>query len=195
MECINGGITSVVYLLENNTIRKRLSIPCPNFIEQEARILELLESVCPRHFPKVYRYSPQDLYIDMEYMGSPIEKGKLPQDWEKQCSEIAKTLANCGIYHNDLRSTNVLVNNNTIALIDYIDIKECKQGIRPLNKFYNFEEGVFYKCDFIKERGTEVDFIFEGKKNTTLDAYVDIVRTKGWKTQEEQLIGILSEFC
>lgn len=70
-----------------------------------------------KHFPKVIEFT--DNSIIMNYCGERLTKKNIPVDWENQMYEILSDLKAAKIKHNDCLPRNLLVNDDTIVLVDF----------------------------------------------------------------------------
>lgn len=87
--------------------------------ENELEILRYLNSKVT-FTPKVINVDNINLIIRLEYCGlSLLNTNYLPYDWEAQIYKIANKMKDLGIYHNDLKMSNLTVYQNTIYLIDF----------------------------------------------------------------------------
>ena len=55
----------------------------------------------------------------MSYSGENLTKENIPEDWREQISHIISTLKKFNCSHNDIKPTDLLVQNNNIMLIDF----------------------------------------------------------------------------
>lgn len=78
-----------------------------------------LQKLSSKRFPLLLGYNEKDFCIKMNYVGEPISKKNCPHDWKEQVEDIINCLelANCS--HNDIKPGEILVQNNTISLIDF----------------------------------------------------------------------------
>lgn len=201
---IGGGITSVVDRISDDVVRKTITMKGigENYILTEIRRIELLNRICPLHFPKIINYSTELQYIDMEYCGEILYNSPIPHDYKNQIAIIAESLAQCSIWHNDLTSNNVLVKDGVLKVIDFADCKVSKQGIRPIEDFWSvgpsgkrkFLEGQHYSCSWLYQTVDAIHFILdddiEYNEYVTISSLATAVRTKGWVSQRNQLIGL-----
>lgn len=72
------------------------------------------------HIPKLLYVDYDNNSIYMEYGGKKLDKTNVPADWQNQVKAIIAELRSRGVYHNDIKDAEVLVNDQgTIMLIDY----------------------------------------------------------------------------
>ena len=83
-------------------------------LERESGFLEKLSSI---HFPRVLSYRRGEL--KMNFCGSQLTSATLPEDWREQVEKIGHELREFSIVHRDIRPSNLLVNGDTIVLIDF----------------------------------------------------------------------------
>jgi tRNA A-37 threonylcarbamoyl transferase component Bud32 len=69
--------------------------------------------------PNVMGYDYNKKEIKLQNVGEVINKNNIPDDWKEQTEYIISALAeyNCG--HNDIKPSEVLVNNNKLYLVDF----------------------------------------------------------------------------
>jgi tRNA A-37 threonylcarbamoyl transferase component Bud32 len=132
-------------------------------------------------FGKFEEYNKGDLenyfYIIMDFI-----EGENPVNLEK-CEElktkvkaINKCLKSKDIYHNDLNSGNVIINDGTITLIDFGEATETEGHARPGDNLFNCEKKVKKKPE--QKKG--------GKKTRTKKKSGKKTRTKKNRTKRQK---------
>jgi len=105
-----GGYTSVVKLVDDNSVRKRFKEQFIWMLKREEKALKRLDKY--KNFPKIISVTSE--YIDMSHCG--IQAKELDR---KQCSEILSALKESRIVHRDVIPRNLLTKEGTIFLIDF----------------------------------------------------------------------------
>jgi len=138
---VKSGSSYVYYLKKNNEIKyvaKHLYYKAKEKFEKETFCLDILEKY--KYFPKIIYRNKNNNYFVMNYCGKLVNKKNLPKNWNEQIKEIKKILYDNDIAHGDIKSENICVNNNTIILIDFGNIRFKK------DKYFeskSYEEYVF----------------------------------------------------
>jgi serine/threonine protein kinase len=197
---IGGGITSIVDRISDDVVRKQITMKdiSSDFLFVEMDRLNLLNRICPKHFPKVIDYSTSSMYIDIEYAGIELYSSDIPPDYREQISNIAEHLSRCSIFHNDITSRNILVRDGIIKMIDFADCKVSAQGVRPIQDVWikgkKFEQGNHYPCLWISDTVDKVDFILSDDKNeyTALSCHMAAIRSRSWVSQRSQIMGLFN---
>lgn len=86
-------------------------------LKREAHWLRVLGG--SPHFPKLYHVNYEKNELIMEWVGTSIGRGRLPEDWKYQLLEILAILQEKGIFYNDWRASNLCVKDGTLYLIDH----------------------------------------------------------------------------
>ena len=87
--------------------------------EIELEVLNYLNSKV-EFVPKVLNVDYKNLIIRIKYCGlSLLNTGYLPYNWKQQIDYISDKMTEFGIYHNDLKLSNLTVYNNRVYLIDF----------------------------------------------------------------------------
>jgi len=73
------------------------------------------------HFPKILFADDHTYTIYMTYCGSQIKRDvdNIPKNWKEQMGDILTTLQKNNIYNNDIHIGNLLINDDTIHLVDF----------------------------------------------------------------------------
>jgi len=95
-----------------------------------------------------YNFSPKILKIDYKKksihitnVGNKISKNNLPKNWVKQLNEILTILKNNNCFHGDIKPDNLMVQNNTLKLIDFAQSsKKIGKKISYIKKRMFFDE-------------------------------------------------------
>jgi SAM-dependent methyltransferase len=114
--------------------------------EKEKYWLNLLQKY--DFIPKIINIDNNNLEIEMENCGSPVDINNRPSDFNRKLEYIQKSLNKDNLYHNDIHRKNLLVRpDNTLCLIDYdwmskkmddpFIIKKGPYGKAYNNKFLN----------------------------------------------------------
>jgi len=119
------------------------------YIPKEIEALNLLkDSGRVPHVIKVTRDS-----ILMTYVGRPITRKTLPQDWKAQVEDILQKLAEVGISHNDIQSEEILVLSGKLYLIDFqhwtfgrAAFEEKVKSGEALNRVRLTDKEALYSC-------------------------------------------------
>ena len=69
--------------------------------------------------PKLVSYDKSLLTIEMTYVGQTITKENIPSNWKDQCEHIIATLKSYNCSHNDIKPEDILVDNETLYLVDF----------------------------------------------------------------------------
>jgi tRNA A-37 threonylcarbamoyl transferase component Bud32 len=111
---------SIIKYFNNNTVSKTITKYIDkNIFEREVYWLAYLNEKKYKWCPKIYSFNKLTKTIVMEYVGVPINKTNAPKNWDKQLYKILQDLKNEGLYHNDIKCSEVLVKKDSIYLIDY----------------------------------------------------------------------------
>ena len=130
---IGQGMVSTVYL-QNGIVSKQYLTPFHKYAprnikwhwKNELKALKLLKG--KKHFPQLISVDHANKIIYMSYCGDLLTEKNIPNDWEKQCTEIEETLYNNDIYHQDLigkdnpkppHQKNIHVKEGVIYIIDF----------------------------------------------------------------------------
>jgi len=119
------------------------------YIPKEIEALNLLkDSGRVPHVIKVTRDS-----ILMTYVGRPITRKTLPQDWKAQVEDILQKLAEVDISHNDIQSEEILVLSGKLYLIDFqhwtfgrAAFEEKVKSGEALNRVRLTDKEALYSC-------------------------------------------------
>lgn len=108
------GATSVVDKKDGIIIKKQTGFMAYGLIENEKRILKIMDSV---HFPKVYEVAQDELGV--EDCGEMLTVDNLPNNWKEQLVRIVNLLESYHVQHRDIKPDNLMVKDEVIKLIDF----------------------------------------------------------------------------
>lgn len=108
------GCTSVVERVNGNIIKRQTGYSKYNLSENE---YNKLKDISSSHFPRVYKLADKE--IEIEDCGDSLTVDNLPDDWDKQFTEILDDLRRFSIVHRDIRLENFMVKHGVIKLIDF----------------------------------------------------------------------------
>lgn len=114
----NGATCKIT--IKNGIVTKKVV----NFLEydtfdREVYWLKHLNAAGYRWCPKLLRVSPTIRSLDLAYAGERISRANAPIDWRVQLGDILEDLRRESLEHNDIKSTDLLVHNGKLFLIDY----------------------------------------------------------------------------
>ena len=116
------GMVSQSYLLKNNTVEKHYYAeaqypdrPIREHFMREREAFAMFHGYA--FFPFIEDIRGRTFF--MSYCGEPICEENRPENWLEQCTKIEAFLTSKGLYHNDLKTQNVLVLDGKIRLIDF----------------------------------------------------------------------------
>ena len=69
--------------------------------------------------PKLISVNPKQKILQTEFAGERIRRENAPINWENQLKEILGDLSKENIFHNDIKSEDLLVKKGKLSLIDY----------------------------------------------------------------------------
>jgi tRNA A-37 threonylcarbamoyl transferase component Bud32 len=69
--------------------------------------------------PRIIDIDYNNLCFKMTYCGQPITKNTLPPNWRLQVYRILKSLGSVNCRHNDMKSDEILVNDDKIYMCDF----------------------------------------------------------------------------
>lgn len=115
---MKGG-TSDIIIIDNKVIKTIKTYLEYSIFEREIYIYKLLNSYNFDWCSKLISYDSNNKTITLEYKGIPISKHNIPHDWEKQLEIILYDMKSLNMKHNDLKPSNILVNNGRLYLIDF----------------------------------------------------------------------------
>jgi RIO-like serine/threonine protein kinase len=126
VKIINGHATRLVIDKQNGVVEKYFNVGkwgsvCkkyyPNIINREVFWLEKLESF--DRTPKLISHDMGIELVVMEYVGEPLTKQNIPNDYETQVTYILDGLKQFECSHNDIKPTELLVLDGKINIIDF----------------------------------------------------------------------------
>lgn len=104
--------------------------------EKEKYWLKLLQKY--DFIPKIIKIDNNNLTIEMENCGVPVDITNKPPDFNKKLEYIQKSLNKDSIYHNDIHRKNLLLRpDNSLCLIDYEWMSRVKNDNGPYIKKLN----------------------------------------------------------
>ena len=124
------GSTSIINVYrENQIVTKNVLLYHQfNVIENEIKWLKVFSD-----FENVPQFISVDkTKITMSYAGEVLHKNNIPLDWEDQMEGILQKLKNANCSHNDIKPSDILVNNGILMLIDFQWATETDKG-KPHN--------------------------------------------------------------
>jgi len=71
------------------------------------------------HFPQLLCVDAKNKHIYMTYSGKELNIENTPNDWKQQIQECLEIFKITNIFHNDIFSPNILVDNNILNIIDF----------------------------------------------------------------------------
>lgn len=114
----NGATCKIT--IKNGIVTKKVI----NFLEhdtfgREIFWLKYLNGKGYKWCPKLLKINTGDRSFDLTYAGDRICRANAPIDWRGQLQAILSDLAAESLEHNDIKSSDLLVNGNRLFLIDY----------------------------------------------------------------------------
>jgi Kae1-associated kinase Bud32 len=130
-EVIQQGAEAIITLKQGNISKSRIkkSYRIPQIDEKlrktrtksESKIIEKLANVIP--VPKIIKTDLENKEILMEYIeGKKLSENLEDLDYKKICIEIANVISklhDCDIIHGDLTTSNMILKENKVYLIDF----------------------------------------------------------------------------
>ena len=133
----NNKIAAIEY--NGNNIKKIFSDK-KNF-EKEKYWLKLLQKY--DFVPKIINIDNNNLTIEMENCGTPVDINNKPKDFNIKLKNIQNSLDKDNLYHNDIHKKNLLIRpDNSLCLIDFDYMSKKKNDPHvikkgPYGKAYN----------------------------------------------------------
>lgn len=113
------GSTASITFDKNKVIKRVTEYINYDVFEREIFWLKYLNDKGYDWCPSLLSYNKDRREMILTNVGSPINKHNAPNNWLDQLSIILSDLKQENIYHNDIRSDNLLVKGDKIYLIDY----------------------------------------------------------------------------
>lgn len=124
-----------------------------NVYENEKKWLEKLKDT--DIIPRPLHFDDKNRIITTEYVGELLNKDNLPADWEEQRDKILKTLVEYNCRHNDIKPTELVIQDGKIRLVDFgwaHEYESSNPNDWPEGLGANFKCGDHFddKCSFNK---------------------------------------------
>lgn len=87
--------------------------------------------------PNLLKTDDDQLYVRMTYVGEPLTKENMPDDWRHQCNHILDELGKRKFKHGDFHE-NIMVLNGKLYLIDFGDVFKQNHEEYKLDEFLLF---------------------------------------------------------
>ena len=109
--------TSIITINQNKktVIKETIRYTKYNIVENEIYWLNKLSDFI--HTPNVISYNKTELTLS--YSGEPLSAENIPNDWEVQINIILNKLIEINCAHNDIKPTDLLIQDGKIILIDF----------------------------------------------------------------------------
>ncbi len=133
VECIGYGYQANIYKIDydrdgyHHAVLKQFKIDAYQWqtqLSNEYKSLhKLKKNSKPRGIPMVLQYSPTERYIVLDYIPGqriyvPLDKRKA-FNWWLRLAEAVMYAHDQGVYHCDINPNNILVDGETVALLDW----------------------------------------------------------------------------
>ena len=113
------GATSQVSIYKDIAIKRVRLYHEFNIFEREVYWLTYLNEKNYDWVPRLINNNPKTKTITMKYCGEKLTKTNAPKNWREQLTKILTDLKKENIKHNDIKNSELLVNNCHLTLIDY----------------------------------------------------------------------------
>lgn len=114
---LKNDVSGKTVLSVSKTVSRKWDEKNINVYENEKKWLEKLKDTDiiarPIHF------DDENRIITTEYAGEQLDKDNLPADWEAQRDKILEALAKHNCRHNDIKPTELVIQDGKIRLVDF----------------------------------------------------------------------------
>ena len=114
-----NGATSKITIKNGIVTKKIVSYLEYDTFAREIFWLKHLNNHGYKWCPKLLKVNPMDHSFELAYAGERITRGNAPIDWRGQLGDILLDLRRETIEHNDIKSSDLLVDTGRLFLIDY----------------------------------------------------------------------------
>ena len=174
---IKKDFSSSIFLEKNNDINDCKDIEDNDIInylggidglfEREVKCLKKLYGY--NHFPYLLCVDEEKKSIYINYCGETLNESNIPKNWKEQIEDCLIILEKENIFHNDIWIPNLLVNEDTINIIDFGfgTFNSENFPFTNMNKLYLDKSNSFFEfLDKGIDEGTEKRFKFKMLLNT-----------------------------
>lgn len=115
------GTTSKVYLSENKemVMKQVTSHIKKDVYEREKYMLQFFNAININWCPQLYNYDDAQHILIMSYCGERVNTSNKPVDLRKQLEDILSDLQCCNVQHNDIKESEILIQDNKVYICDY----------------------------------------------------------------------------